>query len=537
MTDYEIAKATELKPIKEIAERLGIDENELEYYGKYKAKIRPKQANKDSKLILVTATSPTKYGEGKTTVSVGLIDGLSRLGKKVCGALREPSLGPVFGVKGGATGGGKTQIAPMDDINLHFTGDLHAITAATNLLAAMIDNSIFHKNPFNIDPERVVFNRCLDINDRALRSVKAAGREDSFTLTAASEIMAILCLAKDEQDLQRRLGNILIGYTFTGSRVYCRDLKAEGALMVLLKDAIKPNLVQTLEHNPVLVHGGPFANIAHGCNSIIATNTALGLADYVVTEAGFGADLGAEKFFDIKCRSLERFPDCVVLVTSIRSLQYNAGDSADDNLDAIRKGFPNLLQHYKNLTESFNVPVVVAINEFPQDTPEEFSELSSLLEINSIPFEYTRGYSEGSEGVLDLANHCINLIENSSTTPRFLYELSEDIESKMAAVAFDIYHANEIEYSREATEKIENINSFYRDYPICVAKTQYSFTDDPKRLGAPTEHKLHVNDLLVRNGAKFIVVVCGGMMLMPGLPKDPAARHMSYEDGVIEGLF
>ena len=537
VTDYEIAKATELKPIKEIAERLGIDENELEYYGKYKAKIRPKQANKDSKLILVTATSPTKYGEGKTTVSVGLIDGLSRLGKKVCGALREPSLGPVFGVKGGATGGGKTQIAPMDDINLHFTGDLHAITAATNLLAAMIDNSIFHKNPFNIDPERVVFNRCLDINDRALRSVKVAGREDSFTLTAASEIMAILCLAKDEQDLQRRLGDILIGYTFTGSRVYCRDLKAEGALMVLLKDAIKPNLVQTLEHNPVLVHGGPFANIAHGCNSIIATNTALGLADYVVTEAGFGADLGAEKFFDIKCRSLERFPDCVVLVTSIRSLQYNAGDSANDNLDAIRKGFPNLLQHYKNLTESFNVPVVVAINEFPQNTPEEFSELSSLLEVNNIPFEYTRGYSEGSEGVLDLANRCIDLIENSSTTPRFLYELSEDIESKMAAVAFGIYHANEIEYSREATEKIENINSLYRDYPICIAKTQYSFTDDPKKLGAPTEHKLHVDDLLVRNGAEFIVAVCGGMMLMPGLPKDPAARHMSYEDGVIEGLF
>ena len=537
VTDYEIAKATELKPIKEVAERLGIDENELEYYGKYKAKIRPKQANKDSKVILVTATSPTKYGEGKTTVSVGLIDGLSRLGKKVCGALREPSLGPVFGVKGGATGGGKTQIAPMDDINLHFTGDLHAITAATNLLAAMIDKSIFHKNPFNIDPERVVFNRCLDINDRALRSVKVAGREDSFTLTAASEIMAILCLAKDEQDLQRRLGDILIGYTFTGSRVYCRDLKAEGALMVLLKDAIKPNLVQTLEHNPVLVHGGPFANIAHGCNSIIATNTALGLADYVVTEAGFGADLGAEKFFDIKCRSLERFPDCVVLVTSIRSIKYNAGDNISDPLVAIREGFSNLLQHYSNLTKSFNVPVIVAVNKFPQDTPEEISEVSQLLSLNKIPFEYSNGYAEGGAGTINLANHCINLIETSATAPKYLYDLSESISCKIDRIASEIYHAKEINYSEEASRQLEIVDECYRDYPVCIAKTQYSFTDDPKKLGAPTEHTLHVDKLLIRNGAKFIVAVCGGMMLMPGLPKDPAASHMSYEDGVIEGLF
>ena len=537
MTDYEIARSVELQPINEVAKKLGIADEELEYYGKYKAKIVPRKANPNSKLILVTATSPTKLGEGKTTVSIGLIDGLSRLGKKVCGALREPSLGPVFGMKGGATGGGRTQVAPMDDINLHFTGDLHAITTATNLLAAMIDNSIFHKNPLNIDPEKVVFTRCLDVNDRALRSVKIAKREDSFTLTAASEIMAILCLAKDEQDLQRRLGDILVGYTFTGEKIYCRDLKAEGALMVILKDAIKPNLVQTLEHNPVIIHGGPFANIAHGCNSVIATNTALGLADYVVTEAGFGADLGAEKFFDIKCRSLERFPDCVVLVTSIRSLKYNAGEDVTDSLDALRKGFSNLLQHYGNLVNNFNVPVVVAINEFPQDTPDEISELARSLNDHNIPFEFSSGYAKGGEGVTELASRCISLIENSTESPKYLYELPESTSDKVKQIAFKIYHAKEVTFSAEAAEQLESLDSCYKDYPVCIAKTQYSFTDDPKMLGAPTEHTLHVDKFLLRHGAKFIVAVCGGMMLMPGLPKVPAAANMKYINGEIEGLF
>ena len=537
MTDYEIARSVELQPIGEVAKKLGIADEELEYYGKYKAKIAPKKANPDSKLILVTATSPTKLGEGKTTVSIGLIDGLSRLGKKVCGALREPSLGPVFGMKGGATGGGRTQVAPMDDINLHFTGDLHAITTATNLLAAMIDNSIFHKNPLNIDPEKVVFTRCLDVNDRALRTVKVAKREDSFTLTAASEIMAILCLAKDEQDLQRRLGDILVGYTFTGEKIYCRDLKAEGALMVILKDAIKPNLVQTLEHNPVIIHGGPFANIAHGCNSVIATNTALGLADYVVTEAGFGADLGAEKFFDIKCRSLERFPNCVVLVTSIRSLKYNAGEDVTDSLDALRKGFPNLLQHYRNLVDNFSVPVVVAINEFPQDTSEEISELAQSLNDHNIPFEFSSGYAKGGEGVTELASRCISLIESSTGSPKYLYELPGSTSDKVKQIAFRIYHAKEVAFSAEAAEQLEFLDNYYKDYPICIAKTQYSFTDDPKVLGAPADHTLHVDKFLLRHGAKFIVAVCGGMMLMPGLPKVPAAANMKYINGEIEGLF
>lgn len=537
MTDYEIAKSVELQPIGKIAKKLGVPDEELEYYGKYKAKIAPRRANPNSKLILVTATSPTKLGEGKTTVSIGLIDGLSYLGKKVCGALREPSLGPVFGMKGGATGGGKTQVAPMDDINLHFTGDLHAITTATNLLAAMIDNSIFHKNPLNIDPERVVFTRCLDINDRALRTVKIAKREDSFTLTAASEIMAILCLAKDEQDLQGRLGDILIGYTFTGEKIYCRDLKAEGALMVILKDAIKPNLVQTLEHNPVIIHGGPFANIAHGCNSVMATNTALGLADYVVTEAGFGADLGAEKFLDIKCRSLGRFPDCVVLVTSIRSLKYNAGDESLDSLEALRKGSANLLRHYHNLADVFNVPVVVAVNVFPQDSPEELFEIGNILSNEKISYSYSYGYVKGGEGTVELANTCLDLMENNSKEARYAYESDDSISLKIEKIAKQIYHAGSVSYSDSALAILKEAEEEYNNYPVCIAKTQYSFSDDPKLLGAPEDHVLHVDDILIRRGAKFIVAVCGGMMLMPGLPKVPAAANMRYSEGNIEGLF
>lgn len=536
MTDYEIARSVELQPINEVAKKLGIADEELEYYGKYKAKITPRKANPDSKLVLVTATSPTKLGEGKTTVSIGLIDGLSRLGKKVCGALREPSLGPVFGMKGGATGGGKTQVAPMDDINLHFTGDLHAITTATNLLAAMIDNSIYHKNPLNIDPSKVVFTRCLDINDRALRSVQLDKREDSFTLTAASEIMAILCLAKDEQDLQRRLGDILVGYSFTGEEIHCRDLKAEGALMVVLKDAIKPNLVQTLEHNPVVIHGGPFANIAHGCNSVIATNTALGLADYVVTEAGFGADLGAEKFLDIKRRVLGKSPDCIVLVTSIRGLKYNAGDETITGVEALLAGSSNLLQHYKNLTTVFEIPTVVAINVFPQDTPEEIYELGALLEREDIQYSYSYGYSEGGKGTVDLAHICLRLMETDPKPDRFTYELEDSITDKINKIAKKIYHANNVVFSDKAAARLNEIEKDYSNYPVCVAKTQYSFSDDII-LGAPEGHTLHVDDLLIRRGAGFIVAVCGGMMLMPGLPKVPAAAKMKYENGEIEGLF
>ena len=537
MTDYEIAKNTALKPIKDIARQLDIEEDELVYYGRYKAKIEPRTPKEKNKLILVTATSPTKYGEGKTTVSIGLVDGLSKLGKRVCGALREPSLGPVFGLKGGATGGGLTQIAPMEDINLHFTGDLHAITTATNLLAAMIDNSIFHGNPLNIDPERVVFTRCMDVNDRALRSVNLSKRKDSFTLTAASEIMAILCLAKDAKDLQERLGDILIGYTFTGDEIYCRDLGAAGALTVILKDAIKPNLVQTLEGNPVIVHGGPFANIAHGCNSVIATNTALSLADYVVTEAGFGADLGAEKFLDIKCRSLERFPDCIVLVTSIRGLKYNAGDESLDSLEALRKGSANLLRHYRNLTEVFNIPVAVAVNVFPQDSSEELSEMGVILDNEKIPYSYSYGYTKGGAGTIELANMCLELVERNNKEAQYAYELNDSAAIKIEKVAKKIYHADSVAYSDAALKVLKEVEKKYSTYPVCIAKTQYSFSDNSKLLGAPEGHVLHVDDILIRRGAKFIVAVCGGMMLMPGLPRVPAAVNMKYNNGDIEGLF
>ena len=542
MTDYEIAKATELKPIKEIAERLGIDENELEYYGKYKAKIRPKQANKDSKLILVTATSPTKYGEGKTTVSVGLIDGLSRLGKKVCGALREPSLGPVFGVKGGATGGGKTQIAPMDDINLHFTGDLHAITAATNLLAAMIDNSIFHKNPFNIDPERVVFNRCLDINDRALRSVKVAGREDSFTLTAASEIMAILCLAKDEQDLQRRLGDILIGYTFTGSRVYCRDLKAEGALMVLLKDAIKPNLVQTLDHTPVFVHGGPFANIAHGCNSVMATKLAMKLGDYAITEAGFGADLGAEKFLDIKCRQAGLNPDAVVIVATVRALKMHGGvnkkELGTENLEALKKGIGNLTKHIENI-KKFGLPCIVAINAFPTDTEAELKLLDDMCKELNVEVSISEVWAKGGEGGIDLANKLLNILDTEESHYAPIYSLDMPIDEKIKTIAKEIYGADDVVFTKKAANKIKKFTAQgLGDLPICIAKTQYSLSDDATLLGRPEGFKVTINDLIPNTGSGFLVAISGNIMRMPGLPKVPAANNMDIdEEGKITGLF
>ena len=542
MTDYEIAKATELKPIKEIAERLGIDENELEYYGKYKAKIRPKQANKDSKLILVTATSPTKYGEGKTTVSVGLIDGLSRLGKKVCGALREPSLGPVFGVKGRATGGGKTQIAPMDDINLHFTGDLHAITAATNLLAAMIDNSIFHKNPFNIDPERVVFNRCLDINDRALRSVKVAGREDSFTLTAASEIMAILCLAKDEQDLQRRLGDILIGYTFTGSRVYCRDLKAEGALMVLLKDAIKPNLIQTLENTPCIMHGGPFANIAHGCNSVIATKTALKLADIVVTEAGFGADLGAEKFLDIKCRMAKLKPSAIVIVATIRSLKYNGGMVVEElktpSLEALKTGSVNLIKHIENM-KLYGVPVLVTVNKFLSDTEEEIEYVRKVCSEQNVKFSISEVFTKGGEGGIDLANELVDTLKNEKSEYAPIYDEKLSIKEKIDIICKKIYGASNVNYTGNAENQIKEIERLGLDKkPVCMAKTQYSLSDDPKKLGRPTDFDMTVREIRISNGAGFIVALTGKILTMPGLPKVPAAEKIDVlPDGSIDGIF
>ena len=542
MTDYEIARSVELQPINEVAKKLGIADEELEYYGKYKAKIAPRKANPNSKLILVTATSPTKLGEGKTTVSIGLIDGLSRLGKKVCGALREPSLGPVFGMKGGATGGGRTQVAPMDDINLHFTGDLHAITTATNLLAAMIDNSIFHKNPLNIDPEKVVFTRCLDVNDRALRSVKIAKREDSFTLTAASEIMAILCLAKDEQDLQRRLGDILVGYTFTGEKIYCRDLKAEGALMVILKDAIKPNLVQTLEHNPVIIHGGPFANIAHGCNSVIATNTALGLADYVVTEAGFGADLGAEKFFDIKCRIANKKPNVAVLVATIRALKYHGGVKKEDldkeNLSALEKGIPNLLSHLSNLKEQYHLPTVVAINAFSSDTEAELNLIKEKCQQLGCDVVISDVWSKGSAGGMQLASKVVELAQAESNFT-LLYPDSYSVEEKLDAICKKIYHGKGVIYSDNAKKQLKQIKqSVYSNLPVCVAKTQYSLSDNPKLLAAPTDFDITVNQLKVCAGAGFIVAYCGDIMTMPGLPKQPAAQSIDIdENGNTVGLF
>lgn len=548
MQDIEIARNAKLKNINEIADRLKINEEYLEQYGKYKAKISLNyyekiKDNKDGKLILVTAINPTPLGEGKTTTSIGLTDAFNKLNKKAILALREPSLGPVFGIKGGATGGGYSQVAPMEDINLHFTGDIHAITTANNLLSAIIDNHIWQGNELKI--EKVTWKRCLDLNDRALRKVQISlsgernmlPREDGFDITVASEIMAILCLAKDMKDLKRRLGNIIIGYNKQNNPITCKDLKAEGSLAVILKDAINPNLVQTLENNPVLIHGGPFANIAHGCNSVIATNMALKMGDYVITEAGFGADLGAEKFLDIKCRLLNKKPNAVVIVATLRALKYHGGVSKEEctkeNVEALKVGIQNLLRHIENV-KKYGVTPIVAINKFSNDTEKEIETLKQTLE-GIVEVSLLENWEKGGEGATDLANKLIKICETENGF-EYIYDINDTIEEKIKKVAQKIYGATGVEYSDLAKEQLKELNNF--KMPICVAKTQYSFSDDPKDLLGDKPFNLHVTELKMKAGAEFVVVLTGKIMTMPGLPKKPAAENINIDDnGIITGIF
>ncbi len=548
MQDIEIARNAKLKNINKIAEALKIDDEYVEQYGKYKAKIsldyyEKIKNNNDGKLILVTAINPTPLGEGKTTTSIGITDALNKLNKKSILALREPSLGPVFGIKGGATGGGYSQVAPMEDINLHFTGDIHAITTANNLLSAIIDNHIWQGNELEI--EKVTWKRCLDLNDRALRKVQISlsgeknmlPREDGFDITVASEIMAILCLAKDMKDLKRRLGNIIIGYNKQNNPITCKDLKAEGSLAVILKDAVNPNLVQTLENNPVLIHGGPFANIAHGCNSVIATNMALKMGDYVITEAGFGADLGAEKFLDIKCRLLNKKPNAVVIVATLRALKYHGGVSKEEctneNVEALKIGINNLLRHIENI-KKYGITPIVAINKFSNDTEREIETLKQMLE-ETVEISLLENWEKGGEGAIDLANKLIKICENENNF-EYIYNINDTIEEKITKVAQKIYGAIGVEYSELAKEQLEKLNNL--KMPICIAKTQYSFSDDPKDLLGDKPFNLHVTDLKLKAGAEFIVVLTGKIMTMPGLPKKPAAENINIDDnGIIEGIF
>ena len=553
MEDIDIARNTELKKINEIALAVGIDDDELELYGKYKAKIsldamtRLKD-KKDGKLILVTAINPTPLGEGKTTMAIGLADGLRKLKQNAILALREPSLGPVFGIKGGATGGGHSQIAPMEDINLHFTGDIHAITSANNLLSAMIDNHIYFGNELGFD--RVVWKRCVDLNDRQLRKVETGlskeknivPREDGFDISVASEIMAIFCLATDLKDLKRRIGNIIVGYTKDNKPITARDLKADGALTVLLKDAIKPNLVQSLEHTPAIVHGGPFANIAHGCNSIIATKLALKLGDYVITEAGFGADLGAEKFLDIKCRKSELKPDAVVCVATIKALKYHGGMPKDEikneNIEALERGIHNLMKHVENLQNIYGLNVVVAINKYTHDTQKEIDFLREKLQEKNVELSLVESWEKGGEGAIDLAEKIMNLTEKPSKF-NYAYELEKDIKSKIKDVACKIYGATDVEYTDEALEKIKQIEELrYGNLPVCIAKTQYSLSDDQKNLECLEPFNIHVQDVILKAGAEFIVVITGKIMTMPGLPRVPSAENIDLdENGNIIGIF
>ena len=554
LTDIEIASQASMLPITEVAAGLGVCADELEPYGRYKAKFSEEVFSRladapDGKLILVTAINPTPAGEGKTTTTVGLGEAMPRIGKKAVIALREPSLGPVFGVKGGAAGGGYAQVVPMEDINLHFTGDMHAITAANNLLCALIDNHIQQGNALGIDPRRILFKRCLDMNDRALRHTviglggKANGtpREDGFQITVASEVMAILCLAADLGDLKRRLGEILVAYTYAGEPVYCRDLSAEGAMTALLKDAIKPNLVQTLENTPALMHGGPFANIAHGCNSVRATKLALKLADYCITEAGFGSDLGAEKFMDIKCRMAGLTPSAVVLVATIRALKYNGGvpkaELSAENTAALEKGLPNLEKHIENM-KKFGVPVVVAINRFATDTDAEIAVLAGKMEALGVPFSLCEHFAKGGEGAIDLAEKVVAACEEPSHFHP-LYELDQPIEAKIETIAREIYGADGVEYTAAAKKAIKDITALGKgDLPICMAKTQYSLSDNQKLLGRPTGFVIHVGEVRLSAGAGFIVVQTGDIMTMPGLPKVPAANNIDIdESGRITGLF
>lgn len=552
MSDIQIARQATPKHISEIAAKLGIGDNELELYGKYKAKIAIEPSASKGKLVLVTAVNPTPFGEGKTTVSVGLADGLSRMGKNVCLTLREPSLGPVFGVKGGATGGGYAQVIPMEDINLHFTGDFHAITAADNLLSALIDNHIKQGNEQKLDLDRIEWRRCLDINDRALRQIDCAlggeingiPRKDGFVITAASEIMAILCLAENLDDLKRRLGNIIIGYDTEGNPVKASALKAADAMAILLKDAIKPNLVQTLEGTPAIIHGGPFANIAHGCNSIRATKLALGLADIVVTEAGFGAELGAEKFFDIKCRAGNLRPSAVVLVVTARALKYNGGcDKAAINSEdtaSLAKGIVNLAGHIKNLQEGFGVPTIVAINRFSSDTNAELEFIRSSAQQLGAQAYIAECWAHGGGGCKDLVQQIAQICEHSTLgSIRYAYPLEAGFKQKIEAVAQKIYGAGKVIYTPAADAKLAELDaSTYRNFPVCIAKTQYSFSDNAALLGRPQGFDFTVRDVYIRAGAEFVVAVCGNILLMPGLPKEPAAVKMTISgEGIIEGLF
>ena len=555
LTDIEIAQQAKLLPIREVAAKAGIPEEALEYYGKYKAKIseeyiRSMETAPDGKLILLTAINPTPAGEGKTTTSIGLGQALSKMGKKTMIALREPSLGPVFGIKGGAAGGGYAQVVPMEDINLHFTGDMHAITAANNLLCAMIDNHLQQGNALGIDPRRILFKRCLDMNDRALRyinvglggKVNGIPREDGFIITVASEIMAILCLADSLMDLKERIANILVAYTWDNKPVYARDLKAQGAMTVLLKDALKPNLVQTLENTPVLMHGGPFANIAHGCNSVQATKLAMKLADYTVTEAGFGSDLGAEKFFDIKCRKAGLKPDCVVVVATVRALKYNGGvakaDLNAENLDALKAGIVNLKAHVENM-QKFGVPAVVAINRFPSDTEAELKVIDGCCKEMGVCYALSEVFAKGGEGGLELAQKVLETLETKESHFAPIYELDLPVKEKIETIAREIYGAKDVAYSAGAEKSIAEINALgHGGLPICMAKTQYSLSDDPAKLGRPEGFTLHVSEVKLSAGAGFIVVLTGSIMTMPGLPKAPAAERIDIdENGVITGLF
>ena len=553
MEDIEIARNTKLDLIQDIANKININEDYLEPYGKYKAKISLKimkelESKKHGKLILVTAINPTPLGEGKTTIAIGLADGLRKINKESILALREPSLGPVFGIKGGATGGGYSQVAPMEDINLHFTGDIHAITSANNLLSAIIDNHIYSGNELEI--EKVTWKRCVDLNDRQLRVVNTGlsneknivPREDGFDITVASEVMAILCLANDLDDLKRRLGNIIIGYNKREEPITAHDLKAEGAMAVLLKDALNPNLVQTLEHTPAIIHGGPFANIAHGCNSIVATKLALKLGDYIVTEAGFGADLGAEKFLDIKTRKLGKIPDVVVIVSTIKALKYHGGVPKDDikneNIDALVKGSKNLLKHISNLKNEYGLNVIVAINKFMYDTEKEISTLQSILEKENVQMSVVESHQKGGEGAINLAQKVVELSEKENKF-NYIYSLEDNLKEKIKKVSQKIYGALDVEYDIEAEEQIKQIEKLgYKNLPICIAKTQYSFSDDPKNLECNEPFNIHVKEVRLKAGAEFVVILTGKVMTMPGLPKHPASEQIDIgNDGNIIGIF
>ena len=555
LTDIEIAQQAEMEPIKNVAAKLGMSEDDIEMYGKYKAKISDEymqsvKNNENGKLILVTAINPTPAGEGKTTVTVGLGQAMCKLGKKAVIALREPSLGPCFGIKGGAAGGGYAQVVPMEDLNLHFTGDFHAITSANNLLAAVMDNHMHQGNTLRIDPKRIVFKRCLDMNDRVLRNIivgmgkKGDGvmRQDGFVITVASEIMAILCLATDIRDLQERLSRIIVAYNVDNEPVTAGELKCVGAMTALLKDAIKPNLIQTLEHTPALVHGGPFANIAHGCNSVRATQTALKIADYVITEAGFGADLGAEKFFDIKCRMTGLKPDAVVLVATVRALKYNGGvakaDLGEENLEALEKGIVNLEKHIENL-QLYGVPVVVTLNRFVSDTDAELAFVRECCEKRGCDFALANVWEKGGEGGIELANAVLNTLETKESHFKVLYEDNLSIKEKIETIAKKIYGADGVTYSAEADRAIAKIEEMgFVNMPVCMAKNQYSLSDDAKKLGRPTGFTVNIREVYVSAGAGFVVAITGAIMTMPGLPKVPAAERIFVDDeGVTHGLF